>query len=120
MARASSARAWRRSSGLPKASSEHRVASTSARPGSSRGEPIEGQLQDLDLVGVDGTGGAEEAPVVGQGGGHQALGVTEVGGPASGVEKGLAKGGVPRLALGRAEPDGQVEPRTGSGSVAWG
>ena len=73
------------------------------------GEPVEGQLQDLDLVGVDGADGAEPTPVVGQGGGHQTLGVTEVGGPASSIEEGVAKGGVSRLALGGAEPDGQVD-----------
>ena len=120
MARASSARAWRRSSGLPWASSEHRVASTSARSGSPAGKPVEGHLQDLDLVGVDGPDGAEEAAVVGQGGGHQSLGVAEIGRPASSVEEGVAKGRVTRLALGGAEPDGQVDAEDRIGVVGLG
>ena len=84
------------------------------------GEPIEGHLQDLDLVGVDGAAGREDAPVVGQGGGHEALGVTEVGGPASGVEERVAKGGVSGLALGGAEPDGQVDAQDRIGVVGLG
>ena len=84
------------------------------------GEPIEGQLQDLDLVGVDGAAGGEHAPVVGQGGGHEALGVAEVGGPSSGVEEGVAEGGVAGLALGGAEPDGQVDAEDRIGVVGLG
>ena len=77
-------------------------------------------LQDLDLVGVDGPAVREEAPVVGQGGGHEALGVTEVGGPSSGVEEGVAEGGVAGLALGGAEPDGQVDAQDRIGVVGLG
>ena len=73
------------------------------------GEPIEGQLEDLHFVGVDGAGRREHASVVGQGGGHKALGVAELASPSSGVEEGVAKGWISRLALGRAEPDGQVD-----------
>ena len=62
----------------------------------------------------------EHAPVVGQGGGHEALGVTEVGGPSGGVEEGVAEGGVAGLALGGAEPDGQVDAQDRIGVVGLG
>ena len=62
----------------------------------------------------------KQAPVVGQGGGHEPVGVTEVGGPASGVEERVAKGGVAGLALGGAEPDGQVESEDRIGVVGLG
>ena len=84
-----------------------------------RRKPIDGQLQDCDLVGVDGTG-ANTRPVVGQGGGHKAFGVTQVGRPARSAEEGVAKSGVPGLALGGAQPDRQVDAQNRSGSVAWG
>ena len=77
--------------------------------GGAGGEAVEGHLQDLDLVGVDDTGSAGRAPVVGQGGGDEPVGVAEVGGPARGVEQRLTKGGVAGLALGGAEPDREVE-----------
>ncbi len=84
------------------------------------GEPIEGHLQDLDLVGVDGAAAGEHAPVVGQGGGHETVGVTEVGGPSRGVEEGLAEGRVSGLALGGAEPDRQIDPEDRVGVVGLG
>ena len=84
------------------------------------GEPFEGQLQDLDLVVVGGQGIGERAPVVGQGGARQARGVTEVGGPSSSIEEGLAEGGVSRLALGGAEPDGQVDAEDRIGVLGLG
>ena len=74
-------------------------------------EACERGLQGLDLVGIDETDCAEKTPVVGQGGGNQALVVTEVGSPASGLEECVAVGGVPRLALGGPEADAQVEPK---------
>ena len=120
MARASSASAWRRSSGLPVGELRAQGGEHERPVGVVGGEPIEGHLQDLDLVGVDGADGGEHAPVVGQGGGHEPVGVTEVGGPASGVEEGVAEGGVAGLALGGAEPDGQVEPEDRIGVVGLG
>ena len=101
-------------------SSAQRVASTSARSAASARESVEGELQDLDLLGVDRPDGAEPAPVVGQGGGHESLGVAEVGGPACGLEERVAEGGVPRLALGGAEPDGEVEAEDRVGVGACG
>ncbi len=62
----------------------------------------------------------EEAPVVGQGGGDETVGVTEVGGPAGGVEERVAEGGVSGLALGGAEPDGQVDAQDRIGVVGLG
>ena len=104
--------------------------------GLSAGKPTEGQLQDLDLLCIDGTGAAEEPTVVRHGGGHEALGVTEVCRPSRRFEEGVARGGVTRLALGGTEPDGQVDAQDGIGvgglgveveglgvvakSVAWG
>ena len=83
------------------------------------GEPVERRLQDLDLLGVDDPDVAVKAPIVGQGSGHEPVGVAEVGGLASGVEERLAEGGVTGLALGGAEPDGQIEPedRIGVGGL---
>ena len=73
------------------------------------GKPVESKLQYLDFVGVDDTGGAEPASVVGQGGGHESLRVVEIGSPARSPDEGVAKRGVPRLALGGSQPDGKVE-----------
>ena len=115
MAMASSASACRRSRGLPMREFRTQGGEHERPIGVVRGQPVEGHLQDLDLLGVDGTGGAEEAAVVGQGGGHEPLGVTEIGGPASSAEERVAKGGVSRLALGGAEPDGQVDAEDGIG-----
>ncbi len=78
---------------------------------------IEGQLQDLDLVGVGLATPREDAPGVRQGGGDETVGVTDVGGPAGGVEEGVAEGGVSGLALGGAEPDGQVDAQGRIGVV---
>ena len=63
---------------------------------------------------------AEEAPVVGEGGGDEPVGVAEVGGPAGGVEERVAEGGVAGLALGGAEPDREVEPEDRIGVVGLG
>ena len=84
------------------------------------GEAVEGQLQDLDLVGVDGASGREHAAVVGEGGGDEPVGVAEVGGPAGGVEERVAEGGVAGLALGGAEPDRQVDAQDRIGVVGLG
>ena len=62
----------------------------------------------------------KKPPVVGQGGGHEPLRVAEVGGPASGVEERVAKGGVAGLALGGAEPDRQVDAEDRIGVVGLG
>ena len=84
------------------------------------GKPIEGHLQDLDLVDVDVASGREEAPVVRQGGGDETVGVIEVGGPSGSVEERVAEGGVSGLALGGAEPDGQVDAQRRIGVVGLG
>ena len=39
---------------------------------------IERQFQDFDLLGIDGSGGADPTPVVGQRRSHESLGGTEV------------------------------------------
>ena len=77
--------------------------------GAAGGKQLEGHLEDFDLVGIDDSDGAVEPTIVGQRGGHQSLGVAEVGCPASGVEEGVAKCGISDLALGRAEPYAQVD-----------
>ena len=84
------------------------------------GEQCEGPLQDLDLVGVDDTDGGGPAPVVGQGGGHEPVGVTEIHRPASRAEERVAKGGVSGLALGGTEADGQIESEHRIGLVGLG
>ena len=87
--------------------------------GGARDEAVEGGLQDLDPVGVDDTGSAEEPSVVREGGGDEPVGVAEVGGPACRVEERLTMVGVAGLALGGAEPDREVESedRVGVGGL---
>ena len=63
---------------------------------------------------------AGPAPVVGQGGGDEPVGVAEVGRPARGVEERLAKRRVAGLALRGAEPDREVEPEDRVGVVGLG
>ena len=74
------------------------------------GKTIEGHLQDGDLVGVDIPRHCSSKP--------RSLASTAAtsrsvssrsAARASSVEEGAAKGGVPGLALGGAEPDGQVD-----------
>ncbi len=74
------------------------------------GETLECHLQDLDLVGVDGTNRREESAVVGQGGSHEPFGVAEVGRPPGRADKRVPKHWIAGLALRGAEPDRQVEP----------
>ena len=109
MAMASSARARRRSSGLPCASSEHKVARTRARSGWAAGKQVERPLQGLDLLPVGGTHGAVEAAVVGQDGSHQPVDIADVGRLSSGIEERRPERRVPGLPLCGPEPDGQVE-----------
>ena len=78
---------------------------------------IEGGLEHLDLLAVGGADRAVEAAVVGQGGGDQPLGVTELGRPMRGFEQGVTKGRVAGLALRRSQPDDQVEGQDGVGVV---
>jgi hypothetical protein len=96
---------------LPTQAGEHERA-----VGLARREPLECQLQDRDLVGVD---GSHNLPVVGQGRGDESPRVTELGGPPGRVEEGVAKGGVAGLVLGGAEPDREVdaEGRVGVGGL---
>jgi hypothetical protein len=72
-------------------------------------DSIQRELQDLDLFGIEGSGGGVPASVVGQRGSHQLVVVTEICGPARSAEQRLAKGGVSRLALRGSNPNGQVD-----------
>ncbi len=71
-------------------------------------ELVEGQFEELDPVRVD-VGPREHAAGVGQGGDGEPLGVTLLHGLPRRVEERFAEPGLPGLALGDAEPDGQVE-----------
>ena len=73
------------------------------------GDRSRASSEDVDPVAVDAADGREQAAVVGEGGGDEPLGVAEVGGLSGGGEEGLAELGVPGLALGDTEPDGEVE-----------
>ena len=53
----------------------------------------------------------KHAAVVLQGGGHEPVGVAELGRPPRRSEEGVPERGVAGLALGGAEPDGQIERR---------
>ena len=71
-------------------------------------QPVERQLQDLDLVGV-GIAADRETAIVRQGGAHEPRGITEMGGSVSSAEERLAKRWITNLALRDPKPDCQVE-----------
>ena len=83
-------------------------------------KPIEGHLQDLDLLGVNGTDGTEPTPVIGKRSRHQAIGVAESSSPASCIEQASRGRWGPRSGVGRcrARWPGRVR-RTGSGRSIW-
>ena len=101
-------------------SSEHRGGEHEGPAGSSAASRsrASSRISTLSASTVPAVG--EHAPVVGEGGGDEALGVTEVGGPPGGVEEGVAEGGVAGLALGGAEPDGEVDAQDRIGVVGLG
>ena len=101
-------------------SSGHRVASTSARSGWSAGRRSRAISKISTLSASMLPGSCGEAPVVGEGGGHETIGVAEVAGPASGVEEGVAERGDLRSGVGRCRARWpRSMPRSGSGSAAW-
>ena len=58
----------------------------------------------------------EGAAIIGQCGCDQSLGIVDVGGPASSIEKSFTKSGIPRLALRRTKPNPEVQrDRRGQG-----
>ena len=119
-AKASSARASRRSRELPWASSEQRVVSTSDLSGEVGIEQVECPTEDLDLFDVGGADSTVEAAVVGQRCGYDPLGVAHLVCSSSSIEEGFTKCRVARLALCRTEPDGQVESQYRVGMVGAG
>ena len=81
------------------------------------GESIEGQLQDLDAVGVDGAGGWRTCPGCWRGRRPRGVRCHRGRRPAGGVEEGVTERGVAGLALRGAEPDGQVDAEDRIGIV---
>src|ERR1700721_2673846 len=75
-----------------------------------RRDPIEGQLQDLDLASIDHSGVAEPTSVVGQGSTYESVSFTEIDRPSCSVHESVAIRRISGLALGSTEPNGQIDP----------
>ena len=74
------------------------------------GESSQRELENLDLLCVDGVDGAERPSIIGEGRGDQSIDITNIDCSPGGAKQSVTKPGISRLTLGGSESNTEIEP----------